>query len=140
MALVHEEMIKPSTYMVKVNIVIPAIDTSRNPKMLRKFEEKKKFYAGDPQNLFKVYEEEWKRVENLRMTRRRQPSDISQPSSSGQLHDGGQSRDSNQSLMSDQSRNNSSITQMSSKRLREREASTFQGSSYKKDSTENKQG
>ncbi|MCP9263060.1 hypothetical protein DINM_006164 [Dirofilaria immitis] len=129
-ALVHEEMIKPLTYMAKVKTITPIVDT-KDPKMLRKFDEKKKLYANDPQSLRKVYEEEWKRIENL-TARRRQPHGSSQPS------DGGQSND-NQPCGSDQSRGNTSTMQMSSKRLRQHGASTVRGSLNKKDSRENKQ-
>uniref|UniRef100_A0A0R3S4U8 Transposase n=1 Tax=Elaeophora elaphi TaxID=1147741 RepID=A0A0R3S4U8_9BILA len=53
--------------------------------VLRKFVDKKKLCAGDPQNLHKLYEEEWKRIENLTTGRRRQPSQLTSNNSTMQI-------------------------------------------------------
>ncbi|VDP22758.1 unnamed protein product, partial [Onchocerca flexuosa] len=63
---------------------------------LRTFEEKKKQHANDARNLFKVYEDEWKRIEHLTMSRRQQASN--------QSREGDQPRDDNKPRESDQPR------------------------------------
>lgn len=39
--------------------------------MSRKFLDRKKLYACDPKNLYKLYEQEWRRIENLTVNRRK---------------------------------------------------------------------
>uniref|UniRef100_A0AAF5Q6W3 Potassium channel domain-containing protein n=1 Tax=Wuchereria bancrofti TaxID=6293 RepID=A0AAF5Q6W3_WUCBA len=67
-------MNEPSKYMAvveTVNSINDSKESTKEIKMLRKFKERKKLYARDPQNLHKVYEKEWKRIENLIRDRRR---------------------------------------------------------------------
>ncbi|EFO22305.1 hypothetical protein LOAG_06180 [Loa loa] len=78
MALI-ENISEPSTCMAAVEAVSCAdIESSKEAakklKTLRKFEEEKKLYACDSQNLHKLYEKEWKRIENLATNRRRKDS------------------------------------------------------------------
>ncbi|VDO45965.1 unnamed protein product [Brugia timori] len=68
---------EPSKYVAVVETVNSIKDskaTTKEIKMLRKFKERKKLHARDPQNLHKVYEKEWKRIENLITDRRRKTS------------------------------------------------------------------
>ncbi|VDN90315.1 unnamed protein product [Brugia pahangi] len=72
-----EIMNEPSKYVAVVETVNSIKDskaTTKEIKMLRKFKERKELYARDPQNLHKVYEKEWKRIENLITDRRRKTS------------------------------------------------------------------
>lgn len=80
----------------------------------RKFKERKKLYATDPQNLYRLYEQEWKRIKNLATHRRRQAF---QPRS-----------------------NNNSTTQMSSKQLQSLRSSASHETSDRSSSSDNKRG
>ncbi|KAK6112053.1 Ion channel family protein [Brugia pahangi] len=75
-----EIMNEPSKYVAVVETVNSIKDskaTTKEIKMLRKFKERKELYARDPQNLHKVYEKEWKRIENLITDRRQQTDSLS---------------------------------------------------------------
>uniref|UniRef100_A0A915PC45 Potassium channel domain-containing protein n=1 Tax=Setaria digitata TaxID=48799 RepID=A0A915PC45_9BILA len=81
MAVVHEEISEPSTYMAVIETIDFMDDEASSSqtklaeqveaKVLRKFKEKKEFYARDPHKLLQTYEEEWKRIESLTSNRRR---------------------------------------------------------------------
>uniref|UniRef100_A0A8R1TRC1 Uncharacterized protein n=2 Tax=Onchocerca TaxID=6281 RepID=A0A8R1TRC1_ONCVO len=126
MALVHEETIEPTTHIATIEdrpLILTLDIDAKDLKTVRKFEEKKKLHANHPRNLFKVYEDEWKRLEHLTSRRRQQHGnnqshegdqsrDNKKPRENDQLRDSNQSLDSNQQLnnkkprMSDQSRDN----------------------------------